>query len=177
MDEVVGTLGRVMMIRLKPREDILLRIYQAIREHKMKAGVILSITGAVTEAVLMHPVEGQKAAGVVKLEGNIEVSGTGVFGWTVAPGHKGPFGTGRYVDGEPYVHVHLAVTSTKETLCGHMLEGCLARSNHDVSHFTIIMAEALGMALEMRLNEAGEKVARGWGVYHELRAIEAPAHK
>ena len=172
MDEVVGRIGRVFVIRLEPHEDLFLRIQKAVKDHGMKAGLVLSITGALDKAVLQKFVTGQKSIDVEEIDGPMEVSGHGIVGWTVAPGRgKEPFGTGRYVDGEPYVHVHLTITSPDVTLCGHLMEGCVVRAKHPISHFTIMMAEVEGAALEMRVDETNEKTARGWGVYHDLRAI------
>lgn len=106
---------------------------------------------------------------MIDIAGPLEASGHGIIGWVEAPGTgKAPFGTGRYVDGEPYVHVHITLTSAHETICGHLMEGSTVRSNHGVSHFTIMVAEVEGAALTMKVDASGEKEYRGGGVYHEL---------
>ena len=164
MSEIVGRMGRVHVTRLEPQEDLLSAIRSVVTRSGMKAGVVLSITGAVTEAVLQKFVPGEKAIGLIRLEGPMEVSGHGIVGWVSAPERgKEPFGVGRYVNGEPYVHVHVTVTTPKETLCGHLMEGCLVRSNHDISHFTIMIAEIEGAALRMRSDPD-----HPGGLYHEL---------
>lgn len=164
MSEVVGRMGRVYVTRLEPQEDLLQAIRGVVKRSGMKAGVVLSITGAVTKAVLQKFVEGQQAIGVTAIDGPMEVSGHGIVGWVAAPERgREPFGVGRYVDGEPYVHVHLTVTTPKETLCGHLMEGCLVRSSHAVSHFTIMIAELEGVELRMRSDPA-----HPGGLHHEL---------
>ena len=165
--EVVGRMGRVYMTRLGKGEDLLQAIYGVVRRSGMKAGVVLSITGALTHAVLQKFEKGEKAIGVIELDGDMEVSGHGICGWVSAPERgKQPFGVGRYVNGEPYTHVHLTVTTAEATLCGHLMEGCKVRSNHEISHFTIMIAELEGAALSMRSdpNIPG-------GLYHELVAL------
>lgn len=167
MTEVVGRMGRVMVTRLDKNEDLLGAIRNVVQRSGLKAGVVLSITGALTHAVLQKFEKGQKAIGVIELDGDMEVSGHGIVGWVSAPElGKKPFGVGRYVDGEPYVHVHLTVTSPEVTLCGHLMEGCRVRSNHEISHFTIVIAEVDGAALSMR---SDPHVAGG--LYHELVAL------
>ncbi len=173
MTEIVGRMGRVVIKRLEPNEDLLIAIRNIVRSSGMRAGVVLSVTGAVTKAVLQKFVRGEKSIGLIELEGPMEVSGHGIVGWVAAPERgKQPFGTGRYIDGEPYVHVHLTVTTPEQTLCGHLMEGCTVRSNHPISHFTIMVAELEGVALRLKVDESGEKKARGHGVYHELVEID-----
>lgn len=167
MSEIVGRMGRVIVTRLEKNEDLLLAIRNVVKRSGMKAGVVLSITGAVTHAVLQKFMTGQQAIGVVELEGPMEVSGHGIVGRVSAPERgKEPFGVGRYVDGDAYAHVHLTVTTPTQTLCGHLMEGCLVRSKHAISHFTIIIAEIEGAALSMRSDPQ-----QPGGLYHELVAI------
>lgn len=64
--------------------------------------------------------------------------------------------------------MHLTVTTPTETICGHLMEGCTVRSHHSLSHFTIMVAEIEGVALNMRFDEAKE--GKG-AVYHELLRI------
>jgi predicted DNA-binding protein with PD1-like motif len=166
--EVVGRMGRVYMTRLGKNEDLLQAIYGVVRRSGMKAGVVLSITGALTHAVLQKFMKGEKAIGVTEFDGDMEVSGHGIVGWVSAPERgKEPFGVGRYVNGEPYAHVHLTVTTADQTLCGHLMEGCRVRSNHAISHFTIMIAELEGAELRMRSDPD-----HPGGLYHEL--VELP---
>ena len=167
--EIVGHMGRVIMTRLEPNEDLMTAIKSIVQRSGMKAGVVLSITGAITRAVLQKFASDQDKIEIVELEGPMEVSGHGVVGWVSSPGTgKKPFGNGRYVDGEPYVHVHLTVTSPKQTLCGHLMEGCTVRSKHPTSHFTIMVAEIEGGGLNMIGEVENGKLQ---GLYHELSKV------
>jgi len=163
--EVVGRTGRVIVARLEKDEDLLLALREVVKRSGMKSGVVLSITGALMHAVVQKFVSGQSAIGVVELEGPMEVSGHGIVGWVSSPERgKEPFGVGRYIDGEPYVHVHVTITTPAQTLCGHLMEGCTVRSHHAISHFTIVVAEIEGAALNMRSDPHG-------GLYHELKRV------
>ena len=167
--EVVSHMGRVFVTRLEPNEDLLAAIGNIVRRHNIKAGVVLSITGGLNKAVIQHFIEGKEQIGVIDIAGPLEASGHGIIGWVDAPGAgKAPFGVGRYVDGEPYVHVHITLTSAHETICGHLMEGTTVRSNHGVSHFTIMVAEVDGAALTMKVDSGAEQQYKGRGVYHEL---------
>ena len=166
--EYIGRMGRVALTRLEKGEDLMQAIQGVVKRTGMKAGVVLSITGAFTRARLQKFEKGEKAIGVIEIEEQMEASGHGIFGWVSAKERgKEPFGVGRYIDGEPYVHVHLTVTTPEMTLCGHLMEGCLVRSTHETSHFTIAIAEIEGVALEMR----SDPQIPG-GLYHEL--VEIP---
>ena len=86
---------------------------------------------------------------------------------------KKPFGVGRYVDGEPYVHVHVTVTTPTETICGHLMEGCTVRSLHPTSHFTIMVAEIDGVALNLRGEVDKASEGQPFRGYHDLCKIPA----
>ncbi len=167
VSEFVGRMGRTVVTQLEQGEDLLVAIRGVVNRHNIKAGVVHSITGSLTHAVLQKFVEGQKTIGLLELNGDMEISGHGIVGRVHAPGTgKVPFAVGRYVDGEAYVHVHLTITTPSQTVCGHLMEGCLIRSVHRISHFTIMISEIEGVALLMRaaLNEPG-------GLHHELVPI------
>lgn len=173
ISEIVGRMGRVIVSRLEPNEDLMIAIRNVVKRSGIKAGVVLSITGSLTKAVVQKFTSGQTQVVEVELNGPMEVSGHGVVGWAVSPGRgKKPFGGGGYVDGEPYVHVHLTVTTQTETLLGHLIEGCTVRSNHAFSHFTIMVAEIEGVALNMRGEEAEGSEGKKFSLYHELCKIE-----
>jgi predicted DNA-binding protein with PD1-like motif len=170
--EVVGRMGRVIVTRLEPNEDLLEAIRGVVKRSDIKAGVVLSITGALTKAVFQKFMPGQSQIGVVQIDGPMEVSGHGVIGQVVAPQRgKEPFGVGGYVDGEPYVHVHVTVTTATQTVCGHLMPGCTVRSNHPVSHFTIFIAEIDGVALELQGSEIEGSHGKQFAGYHALRKI------
>lgn len=167
-------MGRVIVSRLEPDEDLLVAITDIVKRHGIRAGVVLSITGAINKAVLQNFVSGQQQIGVVEIKGPMEVSGHGIVGFVVTPERgKKPFGVGGYVDGEPYVHVHVTVTTPTETLCGHLMEGCTVRSLHPTSHFTIMVAEIEGVALNLRGEVDQESEGRPYRGYHELCRIPA----
>ncbi|WP_238015705.1 DUF296 domain-containing protein [Dactylosporangium sp. AC04546] len=173
MQTVTGRMGPVILARLEPHGDLLASIYEVARTHQMKAGVILSITGALEHAVLQRFEKGAdntQKIGVEEIPGPMEASGHGIIGVVDAP-ERGdvPFGVGGYVNGEPYAHVHLTVTTATQTICGHVMPGCRVRSNHPVSHFTIMIAPIEEAALKLTIDgppEAGQR-----GVYHLLESI------
>jgi predicted DNA-binding protein with PD1-like motif len=172
LTQVSGRFGPVVVARLDPHADILSCIREIVRSNNMKSGVVLSITGALEHAVLQRFEEGAdntSAIGVVEIEGPMESSGTGIVGIIDAP-QRGdvPFSVGGYRHGEPYAHIHLTVTTAKETLVGHVMEGCRVRSNHPVSHFTIMVAPIEDVSLKLTIDglpEAGKR-----GVYHLLES-------
>jgi predicted DNA-binding protein with PD1-like motif len=171
LSEFVGRMGRTVVTRLEKNEDLLKAIRNVVSRHDIRAGVVHSITGSLVHAVLQKFVEGQKIIGLIELDGQMEISGHGIVGKIVSPETgKRPFGVGRYVDGEPYVHVHITVQTPTQTVCGHLMEGCLVRSVHEISHFTIMVSEIEGVELRMRgaPGEAG-------GLYHELVPIDMSA--
>ncbi len=169
VSEIVGHMGRVIVTRLEPNEDLLIALGNIVKEHNIRSGVVLSITGGLNKAVIQHFIEGQEQIGVIEISGPLEASGHGIVGWVDAPGAgKAPFGVGRYVDGEPYVHVHITLTSPHLTICGHLMPGTTIRSKHRVSHFTVMVAEVEGAALNLKVDVTEEKEYKGRGVYHEL---------
>ena len=69
-----------------------------------------------------------------------------------------PFKREGFVDGEPYLHVHLNVTSAKEKVCGHLVDGSPVCSLHPVSHFTIAIGRVEGAMVKM-LGEPSAKLS------------------
>lgn len=173
MKQVQGQLGPVVLAQLDPHGDLLESIREVARTNGIRAGVVLSITGALEYAVLQKFEEGKdntQAIGVVEIDGPMEASGHGVIGIVDAPNRgETPFGIGKYQHGEPYVHVHLTVTTATKTLCGHLMEGCRVRSNHPVSHFTIMIAPIEQAELKLTIDGSPESGRRG--VYHVLESI------
>ena len=167
---VQGAMGPVILARLEPHGDLLESIFEVAREYEIKAGVILSITGALEHAVLQHFETGKdntQVIGVEDYEGPMEVSGTGIIGTVFAPDRGDvPFGVGGYQHGEPYMHVHLTITTATETICGHVMPGCRVRSNHPISHFTVMIAPIEDTELRLTIDGTPEDGHRG--VYHEL---------
>jgi predicted DNA-binding protein with PD1-like motif len=176
MIQCVGNWGRAIVAQLEPGADLLESIITIAREQKIRTGVVSSITGAISRATLQHFSPNQEKAAnlidVMDIEGPLECSGHGIIGEVSAPemGSK-PFGVGKYVHGTPYVHVHLTVTSHRETICGHLMPGCLVWSKHPISHFTIMLAEITGVSLEMTTDATLEATGAGRGVFHRVTQL------
>ncbi len=166
-----GKISEVIFARFDPHEDLRQGLMKIIKEKNIKSGIVLSITGALEKATLEHasgvgeptiPLE------IIKVQGPLEVSGHGIIGQVEAPEFgKSVFGLGDdFIHGEPYLHVHITVTSAKETICGHLLDGCTVRGNHPISHFTIILGRIEGAGVKMvgtRGHKPGEVI-----LAHEL---------
>jgi predicted DNA-binding protein with PD1-like motif len=155
--QVLGRTGRVVLAQFDQDEDLLEGIRLVLREQHIHTGYIASITGSLSRATLQRfsRERGRSVENVV-VPGPLEVSGHGIFGRVVAPGRGStPFGGGAYVDGEPYVHVHLTATSADHTMCGHLISGNPVRSAYPVSHFTVFIVEVVGAALEERCDSDG----------------------
>lgn len=174
---LAARIPEIIVARLEPEEDLFKGIQQICRERNIKTGVILSITGALKRARLerfpatdANGVEVQHTQ-LVEIEGPLEASGHGIIGEVYAPefGDK-PFGTGRYVHGEVYLHIHVVVTSANETICGHVVEGCPVWSKHAISHFTIMIAPLEGVALKLAMDMAAQKIGAP-SIYHDLAVI------
>lgn len=168
---VSGKATEIVYARLDKNEDLLTGIQKVCRDHGIRTGVVMSITGALERATLQRFPEKEQPGvfiDVVEVAGPLEATGHGIIGESYAPtlGNE-PFGVGRYVHGEPYLHIHLVVTSAKETVCGHLMEGCpvLTSRGHAHSHFTVAIASVEGMLLRM-VSEG-----KGKGLYHDLVTI------
>ena len=168
---VSGRISEIIFARFGPHEDLRQGLLAVIKEKDIKSGIVLSITGALERAVLQH------ASGVgeptipfelMEIQGPLEVSGHGIIGQVEAPAFgDSKFGLGDdFAHGEPYTHVHLTVTSAKETVCGHLMDGCPIRSNYPASHFTIILGRIEGAMIKM-LGEPGPEPG-SFIIGHEL---------
>ncbi|MBI2907315.1 MAG: DNA-binding protein [Chloroflexi bacterium] len=174
---LAARMPEIIVARLEPDEDLFKGIQQVCRERNIRTGLVLSITGALERARLQRfPATYASAAEiphshVVEIEGPLEASGHGIIGEVRAPefGDK-PFGTGQYVHGDVYMHVHIVVTSAEETICGHLMEGCRVWSKHPISHFTIALAPLEGIALTLAMDMEAHEAGRS-GIHHELAAI------
>jgi predicted DNA-binding protein with PD1-like motif len=170
LTQIKGNLGPIIIARLDPHADLLESIYEIARTNNITAGVVMSITGSLEYAVLQKFEEGTSvngAVGIVEYEGPMESSGHGVIGVVDAPNRGDvPFGAGGYKHGDPYVHVHLTVTTATTTLCGHLMPGTRVRSHHPISHFTIMVAPIEKAAVKLTIDGTPESGRRG--VYHLL---------
>ena len=167
---VSGRLTEIIFARFEPGEDLRQGLLRVIKEQNVKSGVVLSIAGALEHAVLQHFSEIGEASipiGIIEVQGPLEVSGHGIIGQVEAPGFGDtPFDWEGYVHGEPYIHVHLTVTSARETVCGHLMDGTTVRSLHPVSHFTIAIGRVEGAMIKMQ-GEPGAKPG-SFRMGHEL---------
>lgn len=163
---LAGKPEEIVYARLDKGEDLLTGIQEVCRKRDIQTGVVLSITGSLDKATLQRFPEKERPGvpvEVVEVPGPLEATGHGIIGKTYAPTlGKEPFGVGRYVHNEPYLHIHLVVTSARETVCGHLMEGCPVRASHATSHFTIAIAKVTGVQLRM-VSEG-----KGKGLYHDL---------
>ena len=161
-ETISGRLSDIILAHFKPHEDLRKGLMEVIKKEDIKSGVVLSITGALENATLQHA----SAVGppttvpfeLINVPGPLEVSGHGIIGLVEAPtfGNK-VFGLGDdFINGEPYIHVHLTVTSATQTICGHLMDGCLVRSIHASSHFTIILGRIEGAMIKM-MGESGKE--------------------
>jgi len=162
-----GKAEEIVYARFDKDQDLLKGIQDICRQMHIQTGVVLSITGTLDRAVLQRFPEKESTdvpIGVMEIPGPLEATGHGIIGETYAPSlGQEPFGMSQLVHGEPYVHVHLVVTSARETVCGHIMEGCRVRSSrHPVSHFTVAIARVSGVLLRMVIE------GKGAGLYHDL---------
>lgn len=166
---VSGKLSDLIFVRLDKGQDLLQAIKDAAVEHDIKAGVVMDITGSVTKARVQKFPGKSQAAGVrievVEIDGPLELTGHGIIGTTVGSG-----GIGEYKDGEPYVHVHVVVTSADQTICGHLMPGTLVRSHLEKTHFTIVLGKAEGVSLAAAFEPTEDGKGR---IYHDLKPAEA----
>lgn len=173
----VGQVGRVVAAHFEPGEDLLDGLREVLRAHRIRTGFVPTITGQLSRARVRrfgaNP-SAERPTEVVELDGPLEVSGSGIFGMVEAPelGDR-PFTLSGNRHGEPYLHLHITVTSRHETISGHVAAGTLVNSFHPVSHFTVFLVEVTGIDLQLRcdvdagsasyhfLAEAAERAGRG----------------
>ena len=145
----------VIYAQLSKDEDLLNGIMEICRRESIKTGLVLNIVGGLKKARLSMPIKPQAAESPPKFrewKGTMECSGVGVIGQTLET-YIGS-GTGTvYRAGEPYLHVHLTITVAGETFMGHLIEGCIVRSLHKQSHFTIVLAKVEGAILNCKVSE------------------------
>lgn len=153
MDEVIWA-------QLDRDADLYHEIMEICRRENIRSGVVLNIVGGLRAARLSLPVGTTTAdaqPGVIELEGMMECSGVGTIGVTIetydAESKSGIY----YEKGTPNLHIHLTVTHAGKTYMGHLIPGCIVRSLHPKSHFTIVLAKTPGALLQFSVSE--EKTA------------------
>ncbi|MFC1891416.1 PPC domain-containing DNA-binding protein [Thermodesulfobacteriota bacterium] len=107
MKSVCGSIGKIVVIRMFPGEDVIQGLKDAIIENEFDSGVVLSILGTLSEANLHYVLGGSDGVKHVSIKGHYELtSGDGNF----------------YRNGEEIeVHLHVNLTSPNENLGGHLL--------------------------------------------------------
>lgn len=167
--QVVGHLESVIAISLDPGEDLLAAITEAARRNDIKAGVVMSVTGALNSARLQHFKDGYIE--VVDIPGPLEASGHGIIGKVRSPQYGDqPVGVHPLFDKGPYIHVHMTVTSETETICGHLMPGCTVWSKQPRSHFTVFLSSFSGMTLYQAAGGHPSRPEEGFKLYHDLVA-------
>jgi predicted DNA-binding protein with PD1-like motif len=172
---VSGQLREIVYAQFDPGEDLLEGIKAVAVERGIAAGVILSVTGGLSQARLSSfphpgPIE-TTAIEYFTVPGPLEASGHGVLGIFAS-------------DGTPYVHLHMTVANREETIMGHVEVGTIVRSLLPRSKFTIALADVSGIRFEMHEQERPADARpvvdyrddRGWPVeplFHVLEKADA----
>jgi predicted DNA-binding protein with PD1-like motif len=122
----------------------------------IRSGIVLNIVGGLRKARLSMPVNATDVdaqPGVIELEGMIEAQGVGTIGYTVDTYDSEKKSGILYKAGTPNLHIHMTVTHAGKTYMGHLLNGCIVRSLHDKSHFTIVLAKTPGALLNFKVSK------------------------
>lgn len=173
---VCGNLESIVYARLEPRADLYQELRRVCKENDIKTGVVLTITGGLESARLQLLTTSQVRTGtpeIIELTGPFEVSGHGLIG-QFRQGDSGGIFQGEEA-GSPYLHVHLTLTvgsgQDVKTYCGHLVDGCIVRSHHAISHFTVVLAKVRGVQLDLVADRSAARPGYSDGLrYHELTA-------
>lgn len=100
--------GDVILLHLGKDDDMLQCLNQAITEHKIKNGAVVSMIGTLDKAQyhMIQTTEDDPTNGFYTVEGSIEVAA----------------GQGLIIDGEPHIHICMAIPEA--SYLGHLEEGC-----------------------------------------------------
>jgi predicted DNA-binding protein with PD1-like motif len=172
-----GKMDSVIYARLEPHADLYRELKRLCKEHDIRTGVVMTVTGALEKARLQLMDTSLAKTGtpkVVELTGPFEASGHGIVG-RFREGDSGGIFNGEEA-GSAYLHVHLTVTlgfgEDAKTYCGHLMEGCTVRSNHPVSHFTIVLGKVAGVQLDLAVDREAAMPGYADGLrYHALAEI------
>ncbi|MHA6646038.1 PPC domain-containing DNA-binding protein [Mesorhizobium sp. A623] len=164
-------MGEIIWAQLAPDGDLYDEIMEICGRENIRSGVVLNIVGGLRKARLSMPVNAvdvDTPPGVLELEGMMEAQGIGTIGVTLdtydSEGTSGIL----YEAGAPNLHIHLTVTHAGKTYMGHLIKGCIVRSLHPKSHFTIVLAKTEGAQLNFKVSaERTERYPRGIPI-HEL---------
>lgn len=149
-------MGEVIWAQLDRDGDLYDEIMEICKREDIRAGVVLNIVGGLHKARLSLPVEStgfDAQPGILELEGMMEAQGIGTIGFSVDTYDSSSKSGIVYHAGEPNLHIHMTITHEGKSYMGHLLQGCLVRSLHPRSHFTIVLAKTPGALLNFRVSE------------------------
>jgi predicted DNA-binding protein with PD1-like motif len=158
LTSVRAGIGRSVFAQLEPDEDVYRAIVQLIQQEEMRAGLILTITGALRYTRLSMPLGVEDVSAppsVFEMEGTAEVSGQGYFGMT-KEAWSSETSQIRHLAAEPFLHVHMSAGIAGRSYVGHLIDGCKVRSLHPKSHFVVVIAEA--PEIELSFRNSGEAI-------------------
>lgn len=168
------------IVRAKPTEiiyaqlsqgaDLYQSLLELVRKENIKTGLVIDITGGLSKVRLSLPVKEtsvEATPGIIELSGTAEASGHGIIGQTLET-YDSPSSGITNNKGEPYVHVHLSIQQADRTLCGHLIDGCMIRSLHKKSHFTIAVMRTEGALINFRVSKETTTAYPKGIPYHEL---------
>lgn len=163
---VSGKFSEVIYVQIEKDADLLEALRQAAIENNIATGLVIDITGGLLKANLQifkaKSHDPKIRVSYVEVEGPLKATGHGLIGMT-----QGTGGMGDYRDGEPYVKVHMVVSSADEIYCGQLMPGTIVRSHLEVSHFTVVLAKVDHVSLTAAFQETEDGKGR---IYHDLRA-------
>jgi predicted DNA-binding protein with PD1-like motif len=149
-------MGEVIWAQLDRDADLYDEIMEICERENIRSGIVLNIVGGLRKARLSMPVNATDVdaqPGVIELEGMIEAQGVGTIGYTVDTYDSEKKSGILYKAGTPNLHIHMTVTHAGNTYMGHLLNGCIVRSLHDKSHFTIVLAKTPGALLNFKVSK------------------------
>jgi len=164
----------IIYAQLTQGADLYQEILEICRTQDIKTGYVLNIVGGLTKARLSTPVgklDAVSPPGIREFEGTMEAAGIGILGQTIGTYDAEKVSGIINRAGEPYAHVHLTISGGGETHMGHLIDGCIVRSLHTQSHFTIAIAKTEGAQLNFNVSkETTPKYPKGIPI-HELHQL------
>jgi predicted DNA-binding protein with PD1-like motif len=163
----------IIYAQLSKDADLYNEILEICRRENIKTGYVLNAVGGLSRARLSMPIKSDATdapPGVRVWEGGglIECQAVGIIGQTIATYDSENISGIINRAGEPYLHIHATITAAGETFMGHLIEGCIVRSLHEQSHFTITLAKTEGATLNFSVSATvTEKYPTGIPI-HEL---------
>jgi predicted DNA-binding protein with PD1-like motif len=171
---VPTAIGTVLYAHLEPQEDVLESLLTLIEREQLKSGVILTITGALSEGRLSAPVRPEavgESPGFIEFTGLSEVQGGGYFGWNADDWHNEKSQI-RFEKGRPHIHCHMSVSNGGNAYVGHLIHGCKVRSVYPLSHFVAVIAETPGVDLTLHASQETTDQYPYGIPYYQLAATE-----